>query len=233
MTASLTLLRTRFATPAATLLLSMLFLVLPAIMARAAVTIQAVKSDSGVLAWLVEDYSVPIINIQFAFDGGSSQDPAGKEGLANLMTGLFDEGAGDLDSEAFQTRLDDAGAEMGFRQTRDGIYGTMRMLADRKDEAFDLLRLAIQEPRFDQAPIDRIRAQVVAGIVAGERIPIRWPHKNGLRPFIPAMPIHGAMRGRSRASPQSRRRTCMPPTRRFSPVTACMSQWSAPSMPKR
>ncbi len=48
MTASLTLLRTRFATPAATLLLSMLFLVLPAIMARAAVTIHAVKSDSGV-----------------------------------------------------------------------------------------------------------------------------------------------------------------------------------------
>jgi len=171
MTASLTLLRTRFAMPAATLLLSMLFLVLPAIMARAAVTIQEIKSNSGVSAWLVEDYSVPIINIQFAFDGGSSQDPAGKEGLANLMTGLFDEGAGDLDSEAFQIKLDDAGAEMSFRQTRDGIYGTMRMLADHKDEAFDLLRLAIQEPRFDQAPIDRIRAQVVAGIVAGERDP--------------------------------------------------------------
>ena len=32
---------------------------------------------------------------------------------------------------------------------RDTIYGSMRMLADNRDEAFELLRLAIQEPRFD------------------------------------------------------------------------------------
>ena len=32
------------------------------------------------------------------------------------MTGLFDEGAGDLDSDAFQNRLDDAGAEMRFER---------------------------------------------------------------------------------------------------------------------
>jgi zinc protease len=164
-------LRARLAVPVATLLLSMLFLVLPAITARAAVTIQEVKSDSGVSAWLVEDYSVPIVAIQFVFDGGSSQDPAGKEGLANLMTGLFDEGAGDMDSEAFQIKLDEVGAEMRFNQTRDGIYGAMRMLADRKEEAFSLLKLAVEEPRFDQEPIDRIRGQVLSGIIAGERDP--------------------------------------------------------------
>ncbi|MHA6684565.1 M16 family metallopeptidase [Mesorhizobium sp. A556] len=163
--------RARLAVPVATLLLSMLFLVLPAITARAAVTIQEVKSDSGVSAWLVEDYSVPIVAIQFVFDGGSSQDPAGKEGLANLMTGLFDEGAGDMDSEAFQIKLDEVGAEMRFNQTRDGTYGAMRLLADRKDEAFRLLKLAVEEPRFDQAPIDRIRGQILSGIISGERDP--------------------------------------------------------------
>lgn len=167
----LKILPARLAMPMATFLLSVVFLVLPAITARAAVTIQEVKSDSGVSAWLVEDYSVPIVAIQFAFEGGSSQDPAGKEGLANLMTGLFDEGAGDLDSDTFQTRLDDAGAEMSFNATRDGIYGSMRMLAETKDEAFDLLRLAVEKPRFDQAPIDRIRGQVLSGIIAGERDP--------------------------------------------------------------
>ena len=87
--------------------------------ARAAMTIQEVKSDKGITAWLVEDYSVPIISLRFAFRGGETQDPAGKEGLANLMTGLFDEGAGDLDSDAFQNRLDDAGAEMRFSGGRD------------------------------------------------------------------------------------------------------------------
>lgn len=157
--------------PAVTALLALLFLVLPALAARAEVKVQEVRSEKGVTAWLVEDYSVPIVSMRFVFDGGSSQDPAGKEGLANLMTGLFDEGAGDLDSEAFQVRLDDAGAEMSFNETRDGLYGTMRMLAENKDEALDLLRLAVLDPRFDQGPIDRIRAQILSGIISGERDP--------------------------------------------------------------
>ncbi len=133
--------------------------------------IQSVTSSKGVTAWLVEDYSVPIVAVRFVFDGGSTQDPVGKEGLANLMTGLFDEGAGPLDSEAFQIRLDDAGAEMSFEESRDGIYGSMRMLAEQRDEAFELLRLAVNEPRFDQAPIDRIRAQILSGIIANENDP--------------------------------------------------------------
>jgi zinc protease len=153
-------------------LLAVVLLTLSAILpAHAEVRIQEVKSDKGVTAWLMEDHSVPIISIRFAFRGGSAQDSAGKEGLVNLMSGLFDEGAGDLDSEAFQGRLDDAGAEMRFDTGRDAFYGSMRMLADQKDEALDLLRLAIQQPRFDQEPIERIRAQVVAGIRANSGDP--------------------------------------------------------------
>ncbi len=156
----------------AALSLALVFLVLPAVVsARAAMAIQEVVSPGGVKAWLVEDYSVPMISLRFALRGGSTQDPAGKEGLLNLMTGLFDEGAGDLDSRAFQARLDDAGAEMRFDAGRDALYGSMRMLADQKDEALELLRLAIAEPRFDQAPIDRIRAQIVSGIDASAKDP--------------------------------------------------------------
>jgi len=144
-----------------------LLLALPALSAaRAEVKIQDVVSSKGVRAWLVEDYSVPIVSIRFALRGGSTQDPIGKEGLANLMTGLFDEGAGDLDSDAFQLRLDDAGAEMSFSAGSDAIYGSMRMLAEGQDEAFALLRLAIQQPRFDAEPLNRIRDQIVAGIQA-------------------------------------------------------------------
>ena len=162
--------RPRVATALATLFLSILFLILPALAARA-MDIQQVTSPKGITAWLVEDYSVPIVAVRFVFGGGSTQDPVGKEGLANLMTGLFDEGAGSLDSEAFQVRLDDAGAEMSFEESRDGVYGSMRMLAEQRDEAFDLLRLAVNEPRFDQAPIDRIRAQILSGIIANENDP--------------------------------------------------------------
>ena len=58
------------------------------------------RSDSGVTAWLVEDYTIPMIAINFSFEGGTIQDPDGKGGLVNLMSGLFDEGAGELESNA-------------------------------------------------------------------------------------------------------------------------------------
>ncbi|MGP2492331.1 M16 family metallopeptidase [Mesorhizobium sp. PUT5] len=178
---SLTAIRARIAAPAAALLLSILFLLLPAIVARAEVNIQSVTSEKGITAWLVEDYTVPIVTIRFVFDGGSTQDPPGKEGLANLMTGLFDEGAGTLDSDAFQTRLDQVGAEMSFEASRDGIYGSMRMLADHDEDAFELLRQAVEEPRFDQQAVDRIRGQILSNLLAGERDPATEAREKWLR----------------------------------------------------
>ena len=70
-----------------------------------AVNIKEVKSPGGITAWLVEDYTVPIITMNFAFRGGASQEADEESGLANLLSGTLDEGAGDMDSRAFQARL--------------------------------------------------------------------------------------------------------------------------------
>ncbi len=133
--------------------------------------IQHVKSEKGIDAWLVEDHTRPITAIHFVFDGGTTQDPAGKQGLANLMSALLVEGAGDLDSDAFQVKLDDVGAELSFQAQPDGIHGSMRMLSEQQEAAFDLLRIAVNRPRFDPEPMDRIHAQVLSDIIANERYP--------------------------------------------------------------
>lgn len=136
-----------------------------------AIEIQEVVSPKGIKAWLVEDSSVPLISMRFSFKGGTSQDPSGKEGLANLMTGLFDEGAGDLDSDSFQERIDNLGAEMSFSASADSVSGNIRMLAENRDTVNGLLALAVNKPRFDQDAIDRIRQQVVASLEASQRNP--------------------------------------------------------------
>lgn len=162
----------RFTGALTVLLLAVVFLTFPALApARAEVDIKEVRSDGGITAWLVEDYTVPIVTVNFAFKGGSVQDPAGKDGLSNLMAGLFDEGAGDLDADAFQERLDDVGAEMSFDARRDAVYGAMRMLAEEREAAFELLRLAVNQPRFDAEPVERIRAQILTGIQRDMRDP--------------------------------------------------------------
>lgn len=64
--------------------------------------VQRVTAACGVEAWLVEEHSLPLLALEFAFDGGANRDPANAAGSANLISGLLDEGAGDLDAEAFQ-----------------------------------------------------------------------------------------------------------------------------------
>lgn len=136
-----------------------------------AVEVQRVVSPGGIEAWLVEEKSVPLIAINFAFKGGSAQDPEGKAGLANLLTTLLDEGAGDLDSQAFQGRVEDLSMRLSFEDGRDAFYGEMKTLAASRDEAFDLLRLALTRPRFDDDAIERMRRQAIASVRREARDP--------------------------------------------------------------
>jgi zinc protease len=129
-----------------------------------ATKIERVVSPGGIEAWLVREPSVPLIAMEFAFRGGANEEPADKAGIANMASALLDEGAGDLDSRAFQKRLDDNAVEMSFRATRDDFRGTLRVLTERKEQGFDLLRLALNAPRFDAEAVERIRAQIVTGL---------------------------------------------------------------------
>lgn len=131
--------------------------------ARAA-TVQKVRSPAGVEAWLVEDYAVPLVACDFAFKGGAAQDPAGKPGTASMLGSLLDEGAGDLDADAFHRALDDRAIELSFSAERDGMSGRLRTLGRNIDAAFDLLRVALCEPRLDADAIERVRAQITAGL---------------------------------------------------------------------
>src|SRR5262249_1474588 len=42
--------------------------------------------------------------------------------------------------------------------------GSLRMLKDNKDEAFDLLRMALTSPHFDDTDVERIRSQIISGL---------------------------------------------------------------------
>lgn len=148
---------------AAALTVALLALGFAAAPARAT-TIERVVSPGGIKAWLVHETSVPLVTVEFAFDGGAAQDPAGKAGTANLMASLLDEGAGAFDANAFQERLDRKAVQLSFHAGRDYIRGTLRTLAENRDEAFDDLRLALTQPRFDPADVELNRAQILSGL---------------------------------------------------------------------
>jgi zinc protease len=130
--------------------------------AAAAMKIEKITSPSGIQAWLVREQAVPLVSVNYVFNGGSSQDDADKSGAANLAADTLDEGAGDLDSKTYHERLENHAIELGFRVGRDYFYGSLRVLNEHREEAFDLLRLALTAPRFDAEAVERVRGQELA-----------------------------------------------------------------------
>jgi len=128
------------------------------------VQIEQVVSPGGITAWLVNDPSIPVISLRLAFRGGASLDPIGKEGLAKMVSTLIDEGAGDLDSQTFQRTLQDQSISLRFGAGRDTFSGTLKTLSKNRDKAFDMLRLALNSPRFDAEPVSRLRSQLLSGL---------------------------------------------------------------------
>ncbi len=149
---------TRLITPIAVALLAFV----AGASAASAMTIEKIVSPSGIHGWLVQEHTVPLVALNYAFHGGSSQDEAAKAGTASLASNLLDEGAGKLDSKAYHQRLEDHAIELGFDVGRDYFRGSLRTLKVHRNEAFDLLHLALTEPRFDPDAVERVRGQVLA-----------------------------------------------------------------------
>jgi zinc protease len=160
-----------------------------------AVEIKPVKSPGGIEAWLVEDHTVPVVSISVAFRGGAALDPPGKGGLAEMTASLLDEGAGDLDSQAFQKALEDISAQLSFGAGRDNFSASLRTLSAERDRAFELFRLSLTAPRFDDEPVGRVRAQILAGIRRGLEQPNRIASETWSATVYPDHPYGRPTRG--------------------------------------
>jgi zinc protease len=148
--------------------LSAVFFTFPAL---ATIEIEEVTSPGGIEAWLVEDHSIPFVALEFWFVGGSSLDAPGARGATYMMTGLLEEGAGDMDAQGFAEAVEGLATGFDFDSSRDAVTVSARMLTENRDQAADLLRAALVEPRFDADAIERVRGQVLSVIEGNARDP--------------------------------------------------------------
>lgn len=136
-----------------------------------AVEIQEITSPGGIKAWLVEDHTIPLITMRFAFEGGSANDPEGREGLSHFLSGMLDEGAGELESKEFQKKERELAMRMSFDSGRDRFYGTFQTLSKNSLASFDLLSLALNKARMDEKPLERVRKQIILGLRSDKEEP--------------------------------------------------------------
>ena len=141
--------------------------------AVATVDIQQVTSPGGVNSWLVEEHSIPFVALEIRFTGGTSLDLPGKRGATHLMMGLLEEGAGELTAREFATATESLAARFSFDSHSDAVTISAQFLTENRDEALELLRLALIEPTFAPEDNDRVRAQVLASIRSNATDPDR------------------------------------------------------------
>ncbi len=159
---------TRMPVPTLLRLFAFWSLMIAAANASLAFDIQEVTSPGGIKAYLVESHSVPLISMEFAFDGGAALDPEGREGTAQFLTGLMDEGADDLTGEQFRRARDHISMKLQFDVSSDNFYGSFSTLTPSADEAFNLLRKSITHPRLESEPIERMRAYFMQNAEAAD-----------------------------------------------------------------
>ncbi len=181
----------RLGATVAALILALAFLTPPAW----ATEIQRVRSPGGIEAWLVHEPSIPIISLELAFRGGAALDPPGKEGLAHMASGLLDEGAGEMDSLAFQRRLKELAIGLSFDAYTDTFRASLRTLSRHRDEAFRLLGLALGQPRFDDEAVERIRQQIRASLLRNLEDPDSIARRTWFATAFPGHPYGRPRRG--------------------------------------
>lgn len=152
-------------------LLTSVFVMFLALPAWSQIKIQEVTSPGGITAWLVEERAIPFAALELRFRGGTSLDAPDKRGAVHLMAGLLEEGAGDMDARAYARRLESLAASFDYDAGDDSVSISARFLTENRDAVIDLLRTTIRQPRFDQAAIDRVRAQVISGLRSDAKDP--------------------------------------------------------------
>ena len=156
-------------------------------------TIQQFVTPGGISVWLVEEPSIPILSLRMAWQVGTTSDPDDQIGLTNAMVYQMNEGAGDLDSQAFFKRMEELNMSFGCSAGREATFCNASMLTENADEAFELITLAYAEPRFDEGPWERfVREQEVSlktretnpRYLAGEALEeVLWPDHPFARDF--------------------------------------------------
>lgn len=137
----------------------------------AANAVQTLTTPSGINAWLVEDHNIPFVALELHFRGGSALEPMAKRGVTQLMTGLLEEGSGEMDAQAFAAAKEGLAASFGYRAYQDVLGISARFLTANRAQSVALLRQSLIAPRFDEDAIERVRAQILTGIRAQTKDP--------------------------------------------------------------
>ena len=105
--------------------------------------------SNGLTIILVPKKEVPMIAFSGFVRGGALADPAGKDGVASLVAGLLDRGAGKRSAYEFADAVEGVGGSFNASAGAEAISVSGQFLARDRALMIELLSDALMRPRFD------------------------------------------------------------------------------------
>jgi len=154
--------------------------------------VQRATLANGMKLTFAQRNAVPATYVTMSFNAGGAADPVNLQGLQSLTMGLFSEGTAKLSSQEIAEARERLGVTIAAGGSADRSSFTLSALSSNLAPSLDLFRQVIREPAFNQADIDRVKAQTLTGIRAQMRSPQGIAGRAiGTELFGPAAPYGG------------------------------------------
>lgn len=113
--------------------------------------------ENGTVLILNENHDVPLIGLQAIVRGGSSADPADKHGLAALLAGLLEKGAGDRNSAEFAEAVASVGGELTASADLESVSVSAEFMSKDVDLMIELVSDMLQRPTLARDEFRKLR----------------------------------------------------------------------------
>jgi predicted Zn-dependent peptidase len=161
--------------------------------------IQRRTLSNGLGVLIVEQHTLPVVDVQLIFRTGAVVDNAVQAGLTSISVDMFDEGAGEMSAIEIAEAIEDLGASLSASAGWDDIGFGVHAHADRIDAAIAIMADVVLEPTISEADFDRKKRQRLAGILQERDEPRALAARafgdvvfGGTHPY--GKPLHGTRR---------------------------------------
>lgn len=129
---------------------------------------ERIELDNGAVLLLSEKPEVPLVSVTAILRGGAVVDPEGRSGLANLVAGLLEKGAGDRDAASFAETVDASGGMLTSGADLESITVSGNFLARDADLMVELLADMLLRPELAEAEFEKLRERAINFIRAAK-----------------------------------------------------------------
>jgi zinc protease len=124
--------------------------------------------ENGITLIIVPRRDVPLVAFNAVLRGGSLCDPTGKPGVASLLAGLLEKGAGKRDAFAFADAVEGVGGSFSAGTGTESLGVRGQFLARDQQLMLELLADALMRPRFETEELETLSARHIEMIKAAK-----------------------------------------------------------------